>query len=399
MRVILLILDGLGVGAMSDVNESRPQDKNANTLLHVAEAVGGFDLPNLSQLGLGWVAPASGLQKTAPPLASYGRANLGYDGADSYLGHQELLGTVPKSSQLTLFCEVSAEVESVLKSAGYEIRRYQDDSHILIVNDTVVIADNMEADPGQNINITVPIKEVDFEFALAIGQVVRDAVKVARVIVFGGPDLTHEKILQSIEKRANGQHGVLSPPLEVYDERLVVRHLGYGVDPNQQVASILADQGYRVSLAGKMADLIVCPSAERDGVVPTDEVMDVILGGMRNDTFDFIAATVQETDLAGHQGDSERVYHVLCQVDHKLSELLPLLNEEDVLIISADHGNDPTLGLGKHTREQVPVLIYQPGKPSTNFRDRDCLADIAATISAVFDVPMPQDGEAILFNE
>jgi phosphopentomutase len=394
MKAIMLVLDGLGVGAMADVTAIRPQDSDANTLAHVAAAVGGLNLPNLSSLGLGLIQPAKGLDDEIRPLASYGRANLGYAGADSYLGHQTLMGTIPALSEFTLMPSVSAEIEATLRQNGYAVRRYPADGHTLIVNEAVVIADNLEADAGQNINVTVGMAHISFDDALRIGQLVRSIVRVTRVIVFGGPGLSLSTILDNVETHGT-QTGVNSPALGVYDENLVVRHMGYGVDPQLQIASILSNAGKRVSLIGKMADLIVCPHAYRNPVVATTDVVDEIIRGLREDSFDFLAATVQETDLAGHQGDSQRFASILHIVDNKLSALLPLLKEEDLLIITADHGNDPTLKSGMHTREQVPVLLYRAGKSPKQFEDRVSLADMAATVSADFNTPMPQDGTAI----
>lgn len=391
---MMLVLDGLGVGAMADVPIIRPQDCGANTLAHVAEAVGGLALPTLSALGLGRIQPARGLDDDVTPLASFGRANLGYVGADSYLGHQTLMGTIPAASEFTLMQSASDQIEATLTRKGYSVRRFPEGGHTLIVNESVVIADNLEADPGQNINLTVALAHISFEDAIRIGQIVRDMVRVTRVIVFGGPGLTLGKILDHVETHGM-QTGINSPALGVYDENLAVRHLGYGVDPQQQIASILSNANKRISLIGKMADLITCPQAYRNPAVATDAVMDEIIRGVRHDTFDFLAATVQETDLAGHEGDSQRLAHVLQLVDSRLKELLPLLDSEDLLIITADHGNDPTLKLGTHTREQVPVLVYQTERNPQAFEDRASLADVAATLSALFHTTMPQDGTPI----
>jgi phosphopentomutase len=393
MRAMLLILDGLGVGAMDDVAESRPQDKQANTLLHVAEAVGGLNTPMLAALGLGCIQSAPGLEIHTPPLACYGQANLGYLGADSYLGHQELLGTTPLPSQPALMRDAAPMIESALREAGHEVRQLPGGA--LVVDEAVVIADNLEADSGQNINLTLGLAHIRFEDALKIAGIVRSLVKVARVIAFGGPALTLDQILTHLEERPNGQTGINSPALGVYDEHLVIRHLGYGVDPEGQISSILANQGKRICLLGKMADLIFCASAARNPVVSTPEVMAAMIDGLRQDSFDFAAATVQETDLAGHEADAQRFSRVLTQADEGLRELLPLMRPDDLLIISADHGNDPTLKLGVHTRERVPVLIYQPGQPGKPFAPRSSLADIPATIAAFFGTRLPQDGTPI----
>ena len=92
-RVIVLVIDGLGVGAMPDVAEVRPRDVGADTLGHVVRAAGGLSLPNLERMGLGTIAPASGLRVERQPIAAHGVCALGYHGADTYLGHQVLMGS------------------------------------------------------------------------------------------------------------------------------------------------------------------------------------------------------------------------------------------------------------------------------------------------------------------
>jgi phosphopentomutase len=109
-----------------------------------------------------------------------------------------------------------------------------------------------------------------------------------------------------------------------------------------------------------------------------------------------IAATVQETDLAAHEGDPARLASVLEEVDEGLGVLLPKIAPGDVLIICADHGNDPQMNIGLHTREETPLLIYQKGQPSTDLGIRDTLADIGATITHLFHAPPTQDGSTIV---
>jgi hypothetical protein len=102
------------------------------------------------------------------------------------------------------------------------------------VEEALVIGDNLEADPGLNINLTVATDIIDFAEALRIGQIVRQCVLVSRVIVFGGPGIDVEHILRHVHQRPNGQLGIDSPAVGVYNENLQVQHLGYGVDPSQQ---------------------------------------------------------------------------------------------------------------------------------------------------------------------
>ena len=400
MRVILLVLDAVGVGEMPDVLLVRPQDKGANTLKRVMQSAGHFGLTNLFQLGLGHIVASR--EGSGVPIssawASYGISRLAHKGADSYLGHQEIMGTIPKPPETTLMRQAADSLEQKLTGHGHFVRRPLAGKSLLLIDEAVIIGDNLEADPGLNINLTVATDLIGFEEALRIGRIVRDAVCVSRVIVFGGPGIDISDILGHVEQRENGQIGVDSPSLGVYNDHLQVQHLGYGVDPERQAASILSRKGIPVILIGKMADLIVCPGSIRDPVVPTQQVMEAVFRSYRDTRDAFIAATVQETDLAAHEGDLLRLAAVLAEVDQGLGLLLSEMTAEDVLIICADHGNDPQLNVGLHTREETPLLIYQKGKRAIQLGTRDTLADIGATIAHLFNAPPTQDGSIIAYG-
>lgn len=392
MRAALLVLDGLGVGAMADTLRNRPQDAHANTLLHLAEAVGGLRLPTFQRLGLGNVLQVPGLRSVAEPLASYGEAELAYPGADSYLGHQELMGTIPGAPARSLMSEAGPAVARALETAGFRVRRPFSHLSPLLVEEAVLVADNIEADRGQIINLTVPTRLIPFERALEIGRVVRGAVRTSRVIVFGGPQITLQDVYRHLEERPAGQVGVNSPRLGVYDAGLVVRHLGYGVDPRRQLANRFASAGLPVALYGKMADLVDCPAAERDPLVSTADILARVTKWLASEERGLVAATVQETDLAGHENDPRRYADLLALVDDMLPALLSHIGPADVLAISADHGNDPTLGSHQHTRERVPVLWYRPGMPARALGRRCTLADVAASIGALSGWQWDGDG-------
>jgi phosphopentomutase len=396
MKAILLILDGLGIGAMPDVAAVRPQDEGANTLGTLVQNVDRLRVPALLRLGLGQIVPMAQLGEAAsPPLASYGRCRLAHAGADTYLGHQEIMGTITPPPIRTLMRQVAGLLEVRLAACGYRVRRPLPGRDLLVAEEAVIIGDNLEADPGLNINLTVATDLIDFEAALEIGKTVRAMVTVSRVIVFGGPGIDVDDILSHVHARPNGQIGVDSPALGVYNHNLRVVHLGYGVDPERQAASILCRRGIPVVLLGKMADLITCAGASRDPVVPTAELMRTLLNAYRTMSAGLIAATAQETDLAAHQGDLVKLAAVVEEADAGLAALLPEMAEGDVLIVSADHGNDPRLNVGLHTREETPLLFYRKGQPARPLGIRPTLADIGATITHLFGAPPTQDGSPI----
>lgn len=394
-RVILTVLDGLGVGAMDDVDKVRPQDKGANTLKHVAEN-SDLHIPNLEDMGAGWLTDSDKIKRVQNPSASFGSSNLAHFGADTYQGHQEIMGTRPKMPVIRPFIDYIDKVEFALKKAGYSVERPDPSHPYLLVNGLVTVADNLEADPGQNYNLTAPLDYISFEEELRIGRIVRENVEVGRVIVFGGKEITIDDILNAVEIKNRGIVGIDAPKSGVYRSGYMVRHLGYGVDPNVQVATILKKAGYDVSLIGKMADVIECSGAEYLPMVETEGVLRLILDRIKVQKNGLIAANVQETDLAGHSQDPLRHADRLMTVDTFLPQIVDNMESEDILIITGDHGNDPTIGHSHHTRERAILLVYGRDLRKVDLGARATLSDIGATVADYFKVARPESGVSFL---
>lgn len=395
-RVILLVIDSLGVGEMEDVMKVRPQDRGANTLKHVAEAVKDFNIPSLEALGVGYLVDSEKIKRPANPLGSYGKSKLAHFGADTYQGHQEIIGSKPRMPVVKPFIKFMDRVEKALKKAGYDVKIPDPEHPFLLVNGLVTVADNIEADPGQNYNVTAPLDYISFEEELTIGRIVRENVEVGRVIVLGGRDIAMDDILKAIEFKDGSITGIDCPKSGVYRSGYMVRHLGYGVNPEVQVPTLLHRQGYPVSLIGKMADVIECDGAEYFPMVETEGVMELILEKMVSQKTGLIAANVQETDLAGHAMDASRYAERLMTADLYLKSILEQMKEQDLLIITGDHGNDPTIGHSHHTREKALLLVYGKELKAVNLGERDTLSDIGATIADYFGIQKPEHGRSFL---
>lgn len=391
-RAIVLIIDSLGVGAMDDVKYVRPQDEGANTFYHILDKCEKIYIPNLEKLGINKIIKHPRL-KCDESTASYGVVNLKHYGADSYAGHQEIMGTDPKKPLMKPFYDSIEVVKKALENEGYEVEIPSIDKPYLLVNKLVVVADNIETDYGQIYNITAPLDYISFDEVLKIGKVVRENVKINRVIALGGQGLNIEQIINSIERRRDGLVGVNCPKSGVYKKGYQARHLGYGVDPEKQISSILIKEGKEVTLIGKMQDVIQCDGAKKVPAVDTELVMKEVISSLNEMKEGIIAATVQETDLAGHAEDANLYSRKLMVVDKYLGVILEKMTKDDILIISADHGNDPTIGHSQHTREKTFLLLYNSEACSMNIGERETLSDIAATISQYFKVEYPQNGQ------
>jgi phosphopentomutase len=398
-RAVVLVLDGFGVGVMADAVAERPRDAGAHTLASLVRSQGDLAIPNLIKLGLGTIAPEAGLPPAAaPPAAAWGRCNLAHWGADTYAGHNEIQGNRPRRPVIGSFSEVAEAVRQKLEGAGHRVEQAIPGGSAWLVDGQILVGDNLETDPGRVYNVTGPLDAVPMDQIVAVGRLVREVVKVSRVIALGGVAITVRDILAHTRTTDQGQTGVDTPALHIYNEHYQVRHLGYGVDPDTQAPSLVAAAGLPVALVGKMADVVVCEQARwRDPVVDTGQVMAQVLEQFQSmEGGGYVTATVQETDLAGHEQDPARYAEVLARADVGIGQLLAKLREGDLLIILADHGNDPLIGHAFHTREQVPLLAAGPGLNPAALGVRATMADVAATVCDHLGAQPPEFGTSFL---
>ncbi|MGW7520232.1 phosphopentomutase [Streptomyces sp. NPDC054796] len=386
-RTVIVVVDGLGVGAMPDAGVLRAGDRRADTLGHVLdhcrEANGTpLRLPSLGALGLGLVHPHPGLaDRTALPVAA-GRAALGYPGADTYAGHQTMMGADFSEVTVARLGAHLDEVTGALKEAGHTVEPLAG-RPLLVVDGHVLVHDNLEADPGINWNASGRLEDLPFAGILAIARTVREVAPVARVIAVGGH--ADRPLADSVRAGDGGTVGLDTPASGFYrNGGLQVRHLGAPLDHTRQLPELAARAGIPVTLVGKAADILACEAAARRPAVPTAEVLAHTLDAVRatergGDAL--VVANVQESDLAGHQQDGVGYGAVLERVDEGLGALTELLDAPgDRLIVTGDHGNDPTVGHAFHTREYVPVLVHRPGAAGLELLpDAGSLADVGAT--------------------
>lgn len=395
-RAVVVVLDGFGVGAMPDVPSVQPRDIGAHTLRTLVRTE-GLRVPNLERLGLARVAPEAGLPDVAAPIGAWGRCNLAHWGADTYAGHNEIQGNRPRRPVIALFATVAAAIAARLEADGHQVAAAVPGGSALLVDGQILVGDNLETDPGRIYNVTGPLDAVPFDEILAVGQAVRAVAEVSRVIALGGVAITVDDILRHTKVTEAGQTGVVTPALHIYNEHYRVRHLGHGVDPRQEAPSLIAAAGMPVALVGKMADVIECEGARfRDPVVDSAQVLRETLEQFEAMTTGYVAATVQETDLAGHEEDPARYAAVLQVADAGIGRLVERLGTGDLLIILADHGNDPRIGHPLHTREQVPLLVAGPGVQPGFLGVRATTADVAATVCEHLGVARPEFGESFL---
>ena len=393
----MIVLDGFRIGAMNDAARERPGDEKANTLRSILSDYPDMKLANLEQLGLMNAFGAESNDMKYCESANFGKSELMHFGADTFMGHQEIMGTLPKRPTMHPFQEKVDEVYQHLKENGHKVEFVvRGNLRYIVCDDYVTVADNLEADLGMCYNVTAPLDYISFEKEYEIAKLVREVVTVGRVIVFGGTGNTMEDLYRAEEIKEGKFIGIASAKSKSYEHGYQCLHLGYGVDENVQAPTILGKAGIPVTLIGKVADIVTNKMGVSISCVPTDECMQLTIKAVKENEQGFICTNVQETDLAGHSQSSMQYRKILEKADRGLGELLPLLTEEDILVVMADHGNDPDIGHSKHTRECVPLLVYKKGIQGRHLGIRKTLSDVGASVCEYFGVKAPQNGTSFL---
>ncbi|WP_052864943.1 phosphopentomutase [Streptomyces niger] len=415
-KIVILVVDGFGIGAMPDAGALRPGDAEADTLGHLLDhhrATTGrpLELPSFGALGLGAVHPHPDLAPRPSLPVAAGRAALGYPGADTYAGHQTMMGADFNRVTVARLAKHLQEVVAALRAAGHRTELL-DGKPLVVVDGRILVHDNLEADPGINWNASARLADAPFAQVLGVARVVRTVAPVARVIAVGGH--ADGPLAGFVRHGEAGTVGLDTPASGFYrNGGLEVQHLGAPLDHTRQLPDAAARAGVPVTLVGKAADILACEAAVRRPAVDTEEVLrhtvDTVRaagrggadgrgegagrggadgrgegagrGGGAGQGSVLVVSNVQETDLAGHEQDPDRYAAVLRRVDEGLAALLPLLSAPgDRLIVTGDHGNDPTIGHAFHTREYVPVLIHRPDAGAAErLPDAASLADVGAT--------------------
>ncbi len=396
-RFIVIVLDGFGIGAMEDAKVVRPSDESANTLGSILKDFPDLRLPSLERLGLMNAYGKESRNMKFSPSANYGKCELMHFGADTFMGHQEIMGTLPKKPDVHPFQEKVDIVNEHLKSHGHKTEiKERENLRYIVVDDYVTVADNLEADLGMCYNVTAPLDFIPFEKEVEIAYLVRQVVTVGRVIVFGGRGNTMDDLYAAEQVKEGRFIGIASALSKSYEKDYHCLHLGYGVDKNVQAPTIITKAGLSCTLIGKVADIVANDGGLSISSVPTSECFDHTKREFERMKSGFICTNIQETDLAGHSQSSAEYKHILEIADSRIAEILPSLTDDDILVVMADHGNDPDIGHSRHTRECVPLLVYKKGIEGRYLGKRRSLSDVGASVCDYLGVASPENGTSFL---
>jgi phosphopentomutase len=383
MRVLLIILDGLGVGELPDAEKYG--DRGSATLPNLARARGGVRLPHLGSLGLGNIVPVAGVPPAASPRGAYGRMAERSPGKDSTTGHWELAGLVTKVPFPTYPNGFPPDVMEPFERAigrgtlgnvaasGTEIIERLGEEHVRTGKPIVYTSADSVFQIAAHEDV-IPIEKL-YEFC-----------RIARSILTGD-----HAVGRVIARPFAGKSGAYY--------RTPRRH-DFSIEPlGETVLDRLTAAGITVFSVGKVRDLFAGRGIAES--VPTEsnaEGVEAILGAMKSVRRGLIFANLVDFDMLwGHRNDVEGFARGLEEFDERFEEILGRAERDDLVMVTADHGNDPTTPSTDHSREYVPLLVTgRRVRGGVDLGVRESFADVGATLAELFGVPAPTGGRSFL---
>lgn len=372
-RVILFVLDSVGIGALPDAEKFG--DFNVNTLGNIAKSTQDFKIPNMIQLGLGSIEGVDYLPKVKEPIGAYGRSLEASNGKDTTTGHWEIAGLY---------------IEQPFKTYPDGFPKY--------------IIDEFEAKTGRKVLCNKPASGT-----VVLDELGEEHMKTGNPIVYTSADsvfqiAAHEDIipLEELYHMCQIARDMLMGDDQV--ARVIARPFtgspgnfqrtsnrrDYSIKPYEKtVLDYAKEAGLAVKAVGKIVDIYDGEGITHD--VHTKDNMDGVdqtLNYMKEDFKGILFTNLVDFDAKyGHRRDVAGYRKALEDVDARLPELFSAMKPTDLLILLADHGNDPAYQGSDHTREFIPLLIYgDEVKKGTNIGTRKTFADVAATVSDILNI-------------
>jgi phosphopentomutase len=381
-RITLIVLDSLGMGEMPDA--AAWGDAGADTLGHICESR-EVRLPNLQSWGLGNVRNLSGVAPVENPRGSFGRCALRSNGKDTTTGHWEMAGiilekafpTYPEGFPPEVIDRFVSEarVPGVLgnyPASGTEIIKDLGEEHVRTAKPIVYTSADSVFQIAAHEEV-IPVARL-YEICETARDILRGEHEVGRVIA--RPFVGHPGAF----KRTENRHDYAVPP------------------PRDMLLPTLSEEGLEVVAVGKISSIYDAAGVTRE--LPgknNDQSIDETVRALGDTPRGLIFSNLVDFDmLYGHRRDVEGYARALEHFDARLPEIESAMRDTDLLIITADHGNDPTYRGTDHTREYAPLLVYGPrARAGVNLGDRASLADIGQTVADNFGLRL-KAGESFL---
>ncbi|OGX68703.1 MAG: phosphopentomutase [Paenibacillus sp. RIFOXYA1_FULL_44_5] len=383
-RVCLIVLDSVGIGELPDAEKFG--DQGAHTLGHIAEAVSGFTLPYLRELGLGNIESLRRIAAADHPRAYYGKMAEISDGKDTMTGHWEIMGLQVMQPFRTYPGGFPQEL----------IAAFEQQTGRAVIGNKVASGTDIIVELG-----TEQMKSgawIVYTSADSVLQIAAHEDIIPLDELYRGCEIAHELTLDPrfsvgrvIARPYAGEPG--------HFIRTSNRH-DYAVSPPQKtVMNYLQEAGFDCIAIGKINDIYsgegVTKSAHtksnEDGI---NQTIEALRGYFRGLVFTNL---VDFDSLYGHRRNPKGYGEALEYFDSRLPDIMKELKDNDLLIITADHGNDPTHSGTDHTREYVPLLVWSPSfTHSSSLGIRSTFADVGATIADNFQIKRPEHGTSFL---
>ena len=354
-RAAIIVIDSMGIGAIEDACDYG-DDLTCNTLCNLAKKEGGLNVPNFEKLGLGNIKDIEGVKKTDTPEAKYGIMKMKSKGKDTTTGHWEIAGLVLKHPFRTYEKFPPEIIDEFIKQTGCKGILGN-----IPASGTKIIEDMHKEHEKTKFPIVYTSADSVFQVAVDIDiiplETLYDWCKIARKILDDGNW---------------GVSRVIARPYQIIEGKPTrigkFRH-DYSVPPPEPtLLNKVQDAGKKVLSIGKIKDIFVNSGISE--AIPTGsnkEGLEATVKSLKEKKWDLIFTNLVDNDmLYGHRRDSYGYKCAIEQIDSYLSEIISSLDSDDLLIITADHGCDPTFTGTDHTREMVPVLVYNKNLKGEN---------------------------------
>jgi phosphopentomutase len=371
-RICLMVLDSAGIGEMPDAADWG--DAGADTLGHIMQSR-KVDLPNLQRMGLGNIRPLEGMPAEENPIGSYGKCTLRSNGKDTTTGHWEMAGiilekafpTYPNGFPSRIIDRFIDEVKvpgilGNLPASGTEIIKQLGEEHVRTGKPIVYTSADSVFQIAAHEEV-IPISRL-YEICEIARRILDGENRVGRVIArpFLGTSAADFK-------RTENRHDYAVPP------------------PSRNLLPLLKDAGLDVVCIGKIASIYDSVGVTEDLTAKNnDQTIDQTINALNADSRGLIFANLVDFDmLYGHRRDTEGYAKALEHFDSRLPEMFKAMRDRDLLILTADHGNDPTATGSDHTREYAPLLVFSKlARAGVDLGTRGSLADIGRTVADNF---------------
>jgi phosphopentomutase len=370
-RAVVIVLDGLGAGKAPDAADFG--DEGANTLANTARATGGLEAPNFQALGLGNIVEIEGIAPSASPAASHGLMVELSAAKATLAGHWEMMGLVLEDPLPTY---PEGFPERVL-------RRFEKETGRGIIGNKPASGTRIieELGPEQERTgawILYTSADSVFQIAANTGVIPLDelyeASEKAHEMLIGEDEIMVERV---IARPFHGEPGA-------YVRENENRH-DFGITPpSETYLDRIKDAGQKTVAVGKIKDIFDGRGITEHLPAPPDDSakVDAILDALGRVESGLIFANLVDFDASyGHRRDPEGMAENIQRFDERLPEVLDSLTADDLMIITADHGNDPTFRGTDHTRERVPLLVIGSGE-AHDLGIRESFSDIGASVAA-----------------